>query len=85
MLNLMCSIEAKKPLGGPAYVENRNRSVSSSQRDLGDFNDGNLGEGSEYGDGLTAVSIDCKAPLYSGTVSRDIDICCKIVNSDSNV
>ncbi|MCJ1282577.1 hypothetical protein MMC26_001902 [Xylographa opegraphella] len=47
--------KAKKPLGGPAYVENRNRSVSSGQGDLGDVDDDNIGEGSDYGDGLTAL------------------------------
>ena len=68
ILNLTCSTEATKPLGGPAYVENRNRSVSSGQRDLGDFDDDNMGEDSDYGDGLTAVSIYHKALLRSGPI-----------------
>ncbi|MCJ1392679.1 hypothetical protein MMC18_005550 [Xylographa bjoerkii] len=57
--------KAKKPLGGPAYVENRNRSVSSGQRELGDFDDDNMDDESDDGNGISALDKENQVALDS--------------------
>ncbi|MCJ1396924.1 hypothetical protein MMC11_000116 [Xylographa trunciseda] len=59
------SEKAKKPLGGPAYVENRNRSVSLGPRDLENFDDDDMAEVSDDGNGAAALDLKHQIALES--------------------